>query len=383
MAFDKSHARFPVKNELIYLSHCGVSPLYSRAADVAVEWLRDQQYYGSTRFIPRYAEYLQQLKDVGGALLRTQADNLAVVKNTSEALSMVANGYPFEAGDEMITFEREYPADYYPWILQKTRGVQVKLLTNRPTHPGVDPALTGSWSMEELEELVTPRTRLVAVSHVQFTSGYAADLRRLGQFCHERGIDLVIDAAQSLGSMPVYPEDIHVAALASSGWKWLLGPFGIGVFYTSPAFREKLNLVLVGAHTMRQGNEFTNLAWDPQPSAKRYEYSTSPMPLVAALATCIGEIHAHYGPEAIFREIIRLQDIFLERLDNPDIIPLRFPEEHRSGILSLYHPQNEALAARLAAEGIVCTVRGGYLRVAPHFYNTEADMERLARALRG
>jgi len=305
------------------------------------------------------------------------------VKNTSEALSMVANGYPFQAGDEVISYIHEYPANHYPWRLQERRGVKLKLLSNVPARQDIDPALPGSWSMEELQNLITPRTRVIALSHVQFASGYAADLRALGQLCRERGIDLVVDAAQSLGSMPLYPEEYNIAALAAAGWKWLLGPFGTGVFYTSEAFREKLTPVLVGAETMQQGMDYLDHHWNPHASAKRFEYSSSPVILVAALATCLREVHQRYSPEAIFAEILRLQDHFLKKLDNPAVKPLLFPTGHRSGILSLVCQDLEKRMQQLKEAKIACSPRGGLLRVAPHFYNTEEDMEALAAVLNG
>ena len=381
MPFDKSSTLFPASQKMSFLGHCSISPLYGPAAELAVELIRDQQYHAGLHFVDTYLEQLEQLKIHAAALLRTWPEHIAVVKNTSEALSMVANGYPFEPGDEVISYIHEYPANHYPWRLQERRGVKLKLLSNVPARDDISPVLPGGWSMAELESLITPRTRIVALSHVQFTSGYAADLRALGQLCRERGIDLVIDAAQSLGSMPVFPEEMNIAALASAGWKWLLGPFGTGVFYTSALFREKLAPVQVGAETMQQGFDYLDHTWNPHTSAKRFEYSSSPISLVAALAKVIGEVHARYGAEAIYQEILRLQDVFLGALDNPNLKPLVFDPPHRSGILSLVGPDLKACNQRLLEANIACALRSGFLRVAPHFYNTDEEMLRLAEAL--
>lgn len=384
MQFDKSDALFTSRREITFIGHCSVSPLYSKAADIAVELLRAHQQRGGAPILEAYMEQMNELKRHAATLLRTRPENIASVKNTSDALSMAANGYPFEAGDEIISFVQEYPANFHPWRLQElTRGVKLKLLSNRPAREDIPPSAIGGWSMEELERLITPRTKVIALSHVQFTSGYAADLQPLGQLCKERGIDLVIDAAQSLGVQPIFPEEMNIAALASAGWKWLLGPIGTGLFYTSPVFRDKLRPVQVGAETMVQEFDFMNLAWNPNPTARRFEFSTSPIYLVAALAACIREVHARYGAEAMFREAIRLQDFFLDKLKNPAFKPLLFEPKHRSGILSIYCENLEEVKHRLAESNIVCAPRSGMLRVAPHFYNTEEDMERLAEVLNG
>ncbi|MCB0581186.1 MAG: aminotransferase class V-fold PLP-dependent enzyme [Phaeodactylibacter sp.] len=384
MKFDKSNALFTSREEATFIGHCSISPLYSKAADIAVELLRAHQQRGGAPLIEAYMEQLNELKAHAAALLHTQPENIAFVKNTSDALSMVANGYPFEPGDEVVTFVQEYPANFHPWRLQeRTRGVELKLLSSRPAREDIPPEVVGGWSMEELESLITPKTRVVALSHVQFTSGYAANLRELGQLCRERGIDLVIDAAQSLGVQPIYPEEMNIAAVASAGWKWLLGPMGTGILYTSPEFREKLRPVQVGAEAMVQEFDFMNLEWNPVATARRFEFSTSPVYLVAALATCLRDIHARYGADAIFKEVIRLQEIFLDKLDNPGLRPLLFGPEHRSGILSIHCENLKSATAKLAENKIVCAPRSGLLRVAPHFYNTEEDMVRLADVLNG
>ncbi len=383
MKFDKSENRFSSKKEITFLGHCSVSPLYPTAAEKAIEIIREQQYRGGTgKLIEYYTEEMEQFKIQSARLLRTEPANMAVVKNTSEALSMVANGYPFEEGDEVISFAHEYPANYHRWRLQELkRGVKLKLLPNVPARHDIPSGLVGKWSFNALEEMITPRTKVVALSHVQYTSGYAADLKKLGELCKAHDIDLIVDVAQSLGSMPVFPEEYHIAALASAGWKWLLGPMGTGVFYTSALLRNKLDTVQVGAETMEQAWNFLDLDWNPVETAKRFEYSTSPVTLVAALATCMREVHNPYGAEAIFREILRLQDLFLEKLDSPFIKPLLFEPEHRSGVLSLYCEDLDAVKNRLKEAKVFCAPRAGYLRVAPHYFNTEEDMESLAELL--
>lgn len=381
MAFNKSTDLFPVRNTSIYLAHCGISPLYHKAAQKAAGLLEEQSLHGGAHFMDFYDPTLLHFKEQLGKLLHTGPENLAAVRNTSEAISMIANGYPFVPGDEVITFEHEYPANFYPWIAQERRGVKVKRLPNHPARNDIDPQLVGTILFEDIEKMITPRTRVIALSHVQFTSGFAVDLPRIGALCKANGIDLVVDAAQSLGSMPLYPEAWNIAALASAGWKWLLGPMGIGAFYTAPAFREKLAPVLIGAETMTQGFDYLDHGWKPHHSAKRFEYSTSTITHVAALGVCLEEVHNRYGVTAIFEEILRLQNIFLAHFDHPEIRPLLFEPPHRSGILSLAAPHAGKRSHLLADQGVNITARGGFLRVAPHFYNTEEDMEKAAKIL--
>jgi cysteine desulfurase/selenocysteine lyase len=379
--FDKSHALFPIKDECIFLSHCGIAPLYSAALRKEHEVAEAQTRTGALVFV-RYDPILDSLRQAAAELLRTPPDDLAFVKNTSEGIGLIANGYPFKPGDQVISYVHEYPANHYPWKLQERRGVELVLLPDRDITGSAPPGHPVAWTMDDLHRLVTPRTRVVALSHVQFASGYAADLKPLAEFCRARDIDLVLDVAQSLGSLPVYPEELHLAAAMSSGWKWLMGPIGSGLLYVSRRLREKLDLVMVGAESMQQGTDYLDHAWNPFASAKCFEYSTSPISLAAALECSLREIPLRYGIEAIRSEILRLQDVFLSSLDRQRFRPVFAPAEQRSSIISLVTPQKANTFRRaLLKEKVICTERGGYLRIAPHFYNTEEEMIRVAELL--
>ncbi|MFP3983195.1 MAG: aminotransferase class V-fold PLP-dependent enzyme [Desulfurivibrionaceae bacterium] len=379
--FDKGPELFPIKDRFIYTAHCSISPLFRKGADRAADLLHRQSREG-VLLTDEYMDILTGLHQRAAELLNTSSENLALVKNTSEALGMIAGGYPFQPGDEIISYVHEYPANHYPWKLQEQRGVYLKLLPDR-NKTGVD--IGGrpcAWSMADLKEMVTEKTRMVAISHVQFSSGYAADLKKLGKFCRRHDIHLVVDAAQSLGCLPVSPEEAHIDALAASTWKWLLGPIGTGLMYTSPSFREKLGHVMTGAEQMQQGPDFLDHTWQPWQSARRFEYSTSPLYLAAALEACISDIFLKYEVEEIRKEVFRLQDIFLNKLDRNKYIPVLFQEENRSGIISLISEMEpEELQDKLRKQNIICSPRSGYLRLAPHFCTSEEEVEQVAEAL--
>jgi selenocysteine lyase/cysteine desulfurase len=382
--FEKNFDLFPIKREYAFFAHCGVSPLFSKAYRREREIAEEQQNTGGLFFVNQYDEILHNLREAGSKLLNTNPENVAFVKNTSEGMSLIANGYRFNPGDQVIGYTHEYPANYYPWKLQERRGVEYLLLPNRQIEDAVYFSdIPMSWSLADLEERVTKRTKIVAVSHVQFTSGFAADLKELGDFCRSREIDLVVDAAQSLGSLPLYPEEYNISALAASGWKWLLGPIGTGLLFTSGDFREKLDHIIVGAGVMRQGEDYLNHSWDPQLTAKRFEYSTAPISLAAALEISIKDVPLRYGVEGIANEIFRLQDIFVSMLNRDRYWPIILPKRNRSGILSIicreYQP--DAVVNALLEEKIVCSTRGGFLRLAPHFYNTDDEVERATSVL--
>ncbi len=380
---------FSHKQNWNYLNFCGVSPLYDPARNAANRFDERHSLQGALVFA-EYPDVLGELHSSAGRLLQTDAANLSFVKNTAEALSMIAAGYPFEPGDEIISFVHEYPSNHYPWVLQQQRGAKLKLVQNReyallPCH--LNTALPGpcSFSLEDIDALVTDRTRIIALSHVQFTSGFAVDLPQLGQYCRERNIDLIIDAAQSLGALPLYPESWGISAIAASGWKWLLGPIGCGLLYTAPDFRDKLHQVMTGADLMLQGQDYLNHTWAPHTDGRRFEYSTTPVSLAVALKTCIDRLPLEHTVEGVRDHIFSMQDTFLKLLGESPlkdrVRPLCFTPEHRSGILSLVVPNPESVSRKLREKGIVCTVRGGYLRLAPHLPTTEADIQQFVQEL--
>ncbi len=364
-----------------FFSHCAISPLTEAGRRAGHFFLDDQAAFGMLHFLEHYPARQDGFKRAFADLLKVSPDDVAMVRNTSEAMSMVANGYPFRPGDEIISFVHEYPANHYPWRLQEQRGARLRLVANRPwDHPDTQ-SLPGFFTLDDIDALLTDRTRIVAISHVQFTSGFAVDLRALGERCRSRGIDLVVDAAQSLGCLPLYPEEMGISAIAAAGWKWLLGPFGTGVFYTSPAFREKLSTVLVGAETMHQGMEYLDHDWNPHRSAKRFEYSSLPLSLMAALEEGVREVHLKTNPEATRNHVLHLQDAFLGSLRHDRIQALRFDGPNRSGILSLHGEDPADLVRFLAENGMYTTARNGFVRIAPFLGNTVSEMEDLAAAV--
>ncbi len=377
--FDKSEEAFPAKKNSLFLAHCAISPMALQAKDAARDFL-EAMAEGGISGLPPYFNLLPRFHRKCAELFHTDAANISATHNTAEGMCLLANGYPFEPGDEIISYVHEFPSNHYPWRLQERRGVKLLLLGD--TDPlGSLSAVTAprGWSMAELEEKVSPRTRIIALSHVQFTSGYAADLMELGGFCRERGIDLVIDGAQSVGVLPLYPDEYNVAAVAVSCWKWLMGPFGSGLLYTSEEFRDKIELTMVGSSSMQQGLEYLDHSWNPHVDGRKFEYSTLAWEHLAALNGLFDSLFLRYSMEGIREEVFELQDVFLAHLDQDLYTPLLFADEHRSGILAVLPRDADALLVeRLARHGIVVTERSGYIRIAPHFYLSPGDMKMAA-----
>ncbi len=375
---DLSPEHFPVKNNVNFLAHCSVSHLYSAGAERAKHCLDRQvqvgrgmifEYSGEEHIANRFYRNF-------AALLKTSAENITMTTNTSEAICMIANGYPWQPGDQIISYVNEYPANHYPWVLQaKTKGVELILLSDtdvpQESRSGTAPipdTFARGWSFDELESVVTDRTRVIAISHVQFTSGYAGDMAKLGAFCKERNIDLIVDAAQSLGSIPVYPEEWGVSALASAGWKWLIGPVGTGVMYTSPEFREKIAITMTGADHMKQDTAYLDHRWNPHTTGQKFQYSTVSYSVLDGLSYIVESLFLKYSREEVRDHLFELQELALAQLDLDKYQPVIHERATRSGILALIPKVSSAaeICKTLETQGIIVTPRDGYLRFAPH-----------------
>lgn len=384
---------FPHKNNINFLGYCSVSPLSKPAADRGVYFLERQsqvgrgmlfEYVGDEHIANRFHRNF-------GQLLKTSPDNISMTTNTSQALCMIANGYPFEPGDQIISYINEYPANHYPWVIQaRRRGVELILLSDvdaqqedREYCSAIPDSFARAWSFAELESRITDRTRVIALSHVQFTSGFAADLPRLGELCRKHNIDLVVDAAQGLGCLPVYPEEYGIACVASAGWKWLLGPVGSGVMYTSPEFRNKIEITMTGADQMKQDTEYLDHTWDPHESGRKFEYSTVPYALLDGLSCGLEQVFLPNTLEEIRAHNLALQEMALSQLDHNKYQPVVHVPEHRSGILALIPKISTAkeVCLQLDTQNVIVTPRDGYIRFAPHLCTTENEIQFAVEAL--
>jgi cysteine desulfurase / selenocysteine lyase len=372
--FNKSNDLFPSKGKLTSLNHCGVSPLYGPSAAAAAEYFTAFSYRGSAA-VDHHRGAIEEFKDAAAALIGTDAANISFIDNCALGLNLIASGLQLEHGDEIVSYRYEYPSNHYPWKLQEKRGAILKLIEGdsykgRPLR----------WSLEELERTITPRTKVVALSHVQFASGFCCDLEALATLTRERGIFLVLDAAQSLGTTPVDVEKLGVDALVTSGWKWLLGPVGSGILFTSARLRENLGHVLVGPDMMTQGCDFLNHSFQPFSDGRRFEFSTVPTVVALGLARALKQIPLNYGVGTVRDEILRLQDLLRFALDRALFEPSPLEAHERAGILSFVLKPGlaETLAQKLTERGVLTSARGGYLRFAPHFYHDDLEVLRVA-----
>ena len=370
---ERIRSLFPVTKKYIYMNHSAVAPLSTRVRDAMTGLIGDVTENGSVHF-DAWCEAIEDARGGAAALVNARPQEIGFMRNTSEALSAVANGIDWREGDNAVTCNVEFPANVYPWLkLESERGIELKMAAERDGR--VDP--------DELLSLVDERTRAVALSWVQFSSGFRSELRRIGSFCRERGVLFVVDAIQGLGGLKLDVEQDCVDAFAADAHKYLLGPEGIALLYISDRIIDRIKPMVVGWMSVRNHNDYLSYDLAYREGAARFECGTLNTAGVHGIGAAI-KLFQEVGPATIEEYLIGLTDHLAERLTSKGyrVRSSRVPGE-ASAIVTCTHLRHKPaeLFRRLMSRGIVTAPRVGRLRISPHFYNTREEVDALVEAL--
>ncbi|KAF1071653.1 MAG: Cysteine desulfurase SufS [Pseudomonas citronellolis] len=358
---------FPQQPGLRYLNHAAVAPWPQRSADAVAAFAQENILQGAADY-PRWLTLEQRLRQRLTRLLNAATSgDIALVKNTSEALSFVAFGLDWREGDQVVISDQEFPSNRVVWEALRPKGVEVI---------AVD--LSGDDPEANLLAACGPRTRLLSISAVQFASGLRMDLPRLGAGCRQKGVLFCVDAIQQIGALPFDVQAIDCAFAMADGHKWMLGPEGLGVFYCRAAERDQLALNEYGWHMLENAGNYGQAGWQPARSARRFECGSPNMLGAVALDASLGLLEEVGMPEVGERLHARVEQL-IEGLSSLGGAHLHSPlvRERRAGILtfSLDGWDNNELHQRLMSERVICIQRGAGVRLSPHFYTSEQVLE--------
>jgi cysteine desulfurase / selenocysteine lyase len=363
----------PCSERWAYFDHAAVAPISLPAKAALANWATEFAENGAVNW-PQWAAELEHLRRRAADLLHADIAEVALVRNTTEGINLVAEGFPWQPGDNVVLFDDEFPSNVYPWLNLASRGVEVRRVAggDRP-------------QLDELAKACDVRTRVVTVSWVGFSSGWRHDVDQLVEFAHSRGALLFLDAIQALGVFPLDVRETKVDFLSADGHKWLLGPEGAGLFYLRREHLDRLRPLGLGWNSVEHAYDFGRIDFRLRPTAGRYEGGTYNMPGLLALGASL-EMLADYPPEIISKRVLDLADTICRRLPEVGAVAASCRErEHASGIVSFDLPgRNLADVRRQCREQqVVLSCRSGRLRVSPHAYNNDDDIDRLMQALAG
>jgi len=381
VSFDVDRVReseFPwaARDEAIYLNNASTGPLPQRA-------LRAIREFDERRAAPyRLSDDLQfatlaRGRELIARLIGAEVEEIGLAVNTSYGINLAAFSLPLGAGDVVLTPDREFPANVYPWMeLARRRGVIYRRI------PTCDGAVDEEALRRELED---PAVRAVSVSWVGFASGYTVDLESLGRACRARGAYFVVDAIQGLGPLTLDVRACHIDILACGAQKWLLSPWGTGFVYVRREMLDRLEPNVVSWMAVKGSDDFRrlvdyDLTW--RDDARRFEFITLPFQDFAGMNASLELIH-ELGPAAIALQVASLADVIVLWAASQREVQLVTPSppRHRAGIVSLRMPNAARVSAALKEAGVSHSLREGAIRLSPHFYNTREEIRRTLRVI--
>lgn len=367
---------FPVAREKIFLAHAGVCPLPSRVSGAIRDYAALCTQGDQETLLP--AHQLSHSRGLAARLLNAKPEEIAFVGPTSLALSFIAAGLKFRKHDNILIYLEDYPSNVYPWLALSDRGVEVRLLNAREL---------GRIRPLDVIGQVDEQTRLVALSSCHFIAGYRLDLNAIGKALRERNILFCVDAIQTLGAFPTTVE--YIDLLAADSHKWMLGPCAAGILYVRKELQERLHPTAFGWHNVRCPNYVAQEQMVLRTDARRYEAGTHNLLGLVGLNAAM-ELLLEIGLDNIAAELLRKRAGIVPALRNKGFTVLNadVPPANAGSIVTFYREGADmaALHAKLEAANIIASLRGDragrkYIRLSPHFYNTDAELQRVLELL--
>ena len=368
-------SEFGLDDTLIYLNHAAVAPWPRRTAE-AVKAFADENATIGARDYGAWLETERALRTQLGRLINAaSATEIALVKNTSEALSVVAYGLTWLPGDNVVITDQEFPSNRIVWESLAKFGVE--------TRAAVLSAESGP--EQAVVSCIDDHTRIVSVSSVQYATGLRLELGEIGAVCRERGILFCVDAIQSLGAVDFDVQACQADFVIADGHKWLLGPEGLALFYCRAAAMDRLELQQYGWHMVENHGDYDDRNWRLASSARRFECGSPNMLGIHALHASVSLLH-EIGIPAIEKQVTentrRLIDYFTARNDAFRLITPT--QRHRHAGIVTFEPLQEPIGVvyeRLRDSNVICALRGGGIRFSPHFYTPAAQLEHALQLL--
>jgi cysteine desulfurase / selenocysteine lyase len=368
---------FSLDPDILYLNHAAVAP-WPRRTVAAVTAFAEQNLHRGSEQYPQWLKTERALRERAKRLVNAgSADDIALAKNTSEGLSLVAYGLVWQDGDNIVSTNQEFPSNRIVWESLRDRGVQLRCANLAIDDP--EGAIIAC---------MDARTRLLSVSSVQYGTGLRLDLARLGTACRERGILFCVDAIQSLGALCFDAQACHADFVVADAHKWMLGPEGVALFYSRPEARDQLNLNQYGWHMVEHAGDFDRAEWQPAASGRRFEPGSPNMLGIHAMEASLSLLQ-DVGMETVEAMVLARTTRMVEAiLAEPalELVTPRAPDRH-AGIVSFRFRGRDTdfharLYRQLMAHGIMCAHRAGGIRYSPHFHTgTDVIDEALRQAL--
>ncbi len=366
---DEIRKNFPMLSNFTFLNSASLTPLPAPTRNAMIALLTELSESAYLK-MEEWEKTIRETRKLAAKIVNCSEEEVAFIRNTSDGISLVASGFPWKAGDEVIINDLEFPSNVYPWLNLTKRGVRVTTVKNRD----------GRITLDSIADAVSEKTKIVAISTVQFSTGFRSDIAALGQMAKERGFLLFVDAIQSLGVLPMDVKKMGIDFLSCGGHKWLCAPEGIGIFFCDESRLDLLELNSLGWNTVKGCLNFSTIDFTIKENAGRFEEGTPNLAGIYGLKESL-KLLMKNGIEQNRDHVFSLNNQLIKGLLSKGykiLSPLEDDERSGITIFTSHNPsKNSALVQKLNKEGVLVMERGDGIRVAPHFFNIVEDIEHL------
>jgi cysteine desulfurase / selenocysteine lyase len=363
---EKARSYFPyLKNWIIYFNHASTGPITTKVKERIESFLKERSedkiddYYA-------FKDVADETKEMIGEMINCRGDRIAFLDNTTNGIIWLAQGVDWKPGDRIILNDVEFPANIYPFLQLKEKGVEVEIIKST----------NGIVTAEEVIDAIKPETKLISISFVQFLSGYRIDLEKIGKVCKENGIIFSVDSIQGLGAVRLDVEKCNIDFLANGTQKWLLGLQGLAFIYIRKELQDKMKSAPIGWLAVKNAWNLLDFDLTTKETAERFQPGTLNNLGIYAFNSSM-KLFNEFGFDEIEKQILSNSKYFIDELAmigyNSPLLSL--PEKHLSGIVSFKSDNAQKIFEILSQKKIVCSLREGYIRFAPHFYNTKQEID--------
>ncbi len=371
--FASLRAEFALRDDLIWLNNCGVSVPPKSSVEAVKQYLEAFSASGIMQTARPHGQVKRNIQALFAKFLGGSPHEYAILNNTAEGMTFIAQSLPLTRGDKILLVEREYPSNVYPFLQLKRQGIEIGYVT---------PGLSNDEFLENISQALSTNVRVMSLSAVDWLTGLRFDLKRIGRLLKSRGVAFVLDAAQGAGHVDIDVTSCGVDAMAFSCWKWLLGPLGSGGFYVADDFLKKMDIRVAGTSSVKNDEIYLPHREDYKESVERFMLSTAPYMNWVFLESSLQFID-RIELETVQRRNLDLADRLSAILREAgfEVLRDRFGHDATAIVCARREGDMAGLHAALTKKGVVSALREGNLRFSPHLNVDEADLEKFREIL--
>ena len=370
---EKARSYFPyLKNGIIYFNHASTAPINTEVKKRIDEFVKEKSEFAQDDYCA-FKNVADETKTMIGEMINGSGERIAFLDNTTNGIIWLAQGIDWNAGDRIILNDVEFPANVYPFLQLREKGVEIDFIKST----------NGIVTAEEIIDAIHPQTKLISISFVQFLSGYRIDLEKIGKVCKEKGIIFSVDSIQGLGAVRLDVGKYNIDFLASGTQKWLLGLQGLAFFYVRKELQDKLKSAPIGWLAVKDAWNLLDFNLTTKETAERFQPGTLNNLGIYAFNSSM-KLFKEFGFDEIEEQVLSNSEYFIQELakigyESP---LLSIQKEYLSGIVSFRSDNAQKIFDHLNQKKIVCSLREGYIRFAPHFYNTKQEIDLVVDTLK-